>query len=58
MADDQMDWHLERGNHGDVVLVAGGDRINLGPRDHAFVRFADFMGEDGEDVDKIGAGGR
>jgi hypothetical protein len=38
---------LERDSHGDVVLVAGGDRINLGPRDEAIVRFADFMGDGG-----------
>lgn len=55
MADDRLDWHLERDSHGGVVLVVGGDRVNLGQRDEAFVRFADFMGDEGR-VEQDGPG--
>jgi hypothetical protein len=47
MAEEKLDWHLERGSHGDVVLIAGADRISLGPRDEALAQFTDFLVDEG-----------
>jgi hypothetical protein len=41
-----MDWHLQLDESGDVFIHFQNAFYNLGPRDEAFTRFADFMGED------------
>lgn len=41
-----MDWHLQQDESGDVFLIAGTTQINLGPRDEALVRIADFFGDE------------
>lgn len=47
---DDNDWSLAQDDTGNVILIlADGRRENLGPRDEAFTRFADFMGEDFEE---------
>ena len=47
MADEKStDWSLADDDRGHVILPDG-RREDLGPRDEAFVRFADFMGEGG-----------
>jgi hypothetical protein len=46
MPDKAQDWSLANDDAGNVILILGdGRRENLGPREEAFVRFADFMGD-------------
>lgn len=42
----QKDWSLEQDGDGVVIRFADGEVRSLGPRDEAFIRFADFMAED------------
>lgn len=47
MPEKTQDWSLADDDTGNTILIlADGRRFNLGPRDEAAVRFADYFGDE------------